>query len=100
MGILLLCLPCEEIMRIHENAQLRRLARDVCRQGVRDFLLGDPANPKRKIISQLAAYQFLVSQDFQFWADAADRDFDVNRLLKNATQARETYQKFMTGETK
>ena len=98
--LLSLTLPCEENMRISEGAQLRRLARDVCLQGVEDFLFGDPFSQKHRVVTQLAALQFLISEDFQFWADLADRDFDVNGLLKNATQAREAYNKIINRRKK
>lgn len=75
-------------MRISEAANLKGLAEAVVIQAIRDFVKGHQTsvNPKQHIASKLDAFEFLMSDALQFWADIAGMEHDANALLQNANK--------------
>lgn len=85
-------------MRISEAANLKGLAEAVVIQAIRDFVRGHQfsENPKKHVEAKLDAFEFLMSDALQFWADVAGMEHDANVLLQNANkieQALESYTK-------
>jgi hypothetical protein len=69
-------------IKISEGANLRGLASAVINNAVRSFLFGTPSE-------QVMALEFLSSPDLLWWAEAAEAEIKVRRLLENPQQARE-----------
>lgn len=87
-------------MKIHEKADIERLALNVVLGAVDEYVNGDvyyrqpglqkkKAAPVRNAVAQLRAFQFLASEDFQFWADVAGRELDVREVIRDAYRVRQ-----------
>lgn len=70
------------------------LARAVIEKAVEDFFFGsmkfrwEKKAQHKRALSKVSALQFLVSDDCEWWADMANREFDVNELLKQPERAK------------
>lgn len=64
---------------------IHSLANAVIMRAVEDLFFGHPFKKKAKqnIQAQLAAFQFLTSDECQIWADMAGRDLDTNMIWQS-----------------
>lgn len=71
---------------------VQELCRAVIVQAVEDFILARPVTRKNAHANfqcQFSAFEFLISPDFEVWAEAAGRDFDVNVLFKSLERGKQ-----------
>lgn len=75
------------------NEAIQSLARAVILRAVEDMLLGHmqhrqpsvrnkPTSMKKNLLAKLSAIEFLTSEDYQVWADAAGMDLDVDMVFE------------------
>jgi hypothetical protein len=76
------------MIRVHEGAEIHRLAAQVCTQAIKDMLFA------KSSAKRAGAFLFLVSPDFQVWSEAGRLEFaDPYKVLSNLRKVKAILQK-------